>query len=87
MPSVPLTNYLGWLLVAVVLMAAAGRGRPTAPARDDTVPYALYLWTYASSVLAHAVFLGLPASALWGGLGMGAGRRPAGAVAPPARRR
>jgi putative membrane protein len=33
---------------------------------------ALYLWTYASSVLAHAVFLGLPASAAWGGLGMGA---------------
>ncbi len=37
---------------------------------------ALYLWTYASSVLAHAVFLGLPASAAWGALGMGAGRPP-----------
>jgi putative membrane protein len=32
---------------------------------------ALYLWTYYSSVLAHAVFLGLPASAGWGALGMG----------------
>ena len=30
-----------------------------------------YLWTYYASVLAHAVFLGLPASALWGALGMG----------------
>ena len=29
--------------------------------------YALYLWTYGSSVLAHAVFLDLPASAGWGG--------------------
>ena len=32
--------------------------------------FALYLWTYFSSVLAHAVFLGLPASALWGAAGM-----------------
>ena len=31
----------------------------------------LWFWTYASSVLAHAVFLGLPASAVWGGVGMG----------------
>jgi hypothetical protein len=31
----------------------------------------LWFWTYASSVLAHAVFLGLPASAAWGGIGMG----------------
>ena len=36
------------------------------------MPYALYLWTYASSVLALAAFFGLPAAALWGGLGMGA---------------
>jgi putative membrane protein len=33
--------------------------------------YALYLWTYFSAVLAHAVFLDLPGSALRGGLGMG----------------
>jgi putative membrane protein len=33
---------------------------------------ALWLWTYASSVLAHAVFLDLPGSALWGGAVMGA---------------
>jgi hypothetical protein len=39
---------------------------------------ALWLWTYASSVLAHAVFLGLPASALWGGAGWG-GRAGLGA--------
>lgn len=69
-PTVPLTNYAGWLLVAVVLMALLDRAVPARPA-DDSVPYALYLWTYASSVLAHAAFFGLPASALWGGLGMG----------------
>jgi putative membrane protein len=39
---------------------------------------ALWFWTYASSVLAHAAFLdlpatalGLPASAAWGGVAMG----------------
>ena len=37
----------------------------------DRVPFALYLWTYASSVLAHAAFFGLPGSALLGGVGMG----------------
>jgi uncharacterized membrane protein len=71
-PGIPLTNYLGWLVVAVAMMAIlsawVGRGRADA---DDRPMLALYLWTYASSVLAHAVFLGLPASAVWGGLGMG----------------
>ncbi|WP_433208896.1 carotenoid biosynthesis protein [Dactylosporangium sp. CS-047395] len=72
-PDIPLTNYLGWLLVAVVLMALlrATIG-PDAPQPGTDAPmYAMYLWTYASSVLAHAVFLGLPASAAWGALGMG----------------
>lgn len=69
-PDVPVRNYLGWLLVAVVMMALLaladidGRG-------DDRPMYALYLWTFCSSALAHAAFLGLPWSALWGGLGMG----------------
>ena len=70
-PTVPLTNYAGWLLVAAVLMLLLDLLMPAAPAAEDTVPYGLYLWTYASSVLAHAAFFGLPASALWGGLAMG----------------
>jgi uncharacterized membrane protein len=70
-PSVPLTNYAGWVLVAVALMALLDGAAPTAPSTQDAAPYALYLWTYASSVLAHAAFFGLPASASWGGLGMG----------------
>lgn len=73
LPGVPAGNYLGWLLFAVALAAAL---RPLAgPAVDrtdrrDAPMFALYLWTYAASVLAHAVFLRLPASAVWGGLGM-----------------
>jgi uncharacterized membrane protein len=73
LPGIPVSNYLGWLLFAVLLMAAL---RPlVGPAADrvdgrDAPMFALYLWTYASSVLAHAVFLRLPASALWGAAGM-----------------
>lgn len=46
-------------------------GQSHAPPVDDRVPLALYVWTFASSVLAHAVFFGLPWSALTGGIGMG----------------
>jgi uncharacterized membrane protein len=74
-PGVPVTNYAGWLVVAAVLMVglrtAAGPAAETVSTRDG-VPYALYLWTYLSSVLAHAVFFGVPAAALYGGVGMGA---------------
>ncbi|GAA3451121.1 carotenoid biosynthesis protein [Dactylosporangium matsuzakiense] len=69
-PGIPLTNYLGWLLVAVALMALLGTAPQRGPYQDAPM-YAMYLWTYASSILAHAVFLGLPASAAWGALGMG----------------
>jgi uncharacterized membrane protein len=68
-PGVPLTNYLGWLGVATAMVAALPRTAPDR--RADRPMFALYLWTYAASVLAHAVFLHLPASAAWGALGMG----------------
>jgi uncharacterized membrane protein len=75
-PDVPLGNYLGWLLVAVAMMAAlratAGPAAQHPQPGPDLAMYALYLWTYAASVLAHAVFLDLPASAAWGALAMGA---------------
>ncbi len=68
-PDIPVSNYLGWLAVAV-LMVAALQLLPRRTA-DDRVPSALFLWTYASSVLANAVFFGRPLTALVGGLGMG----------------
>ncbi len=38
---------------------------------DDRVPYTLYLWTWASSVVANLVFFARPAVAAWGGVAMG----------------
>ncbi|MGN9808717.1 carotenoid biosynthesis protein [Micromonospora sp. BQ11] len=73
LPGIPVSNYLGWLLFAVLMMSAlrplAGTAVAVTDSRDDPMA-ALYLWTYFSSVLAHAVFLALPASALWGAVGM-----------------
>ncbi|RLP82707.1 carotenoid biosynthesis protein [Micromonospora sp. BL4] len=73
LPGIPVSNYLGWLLFAVLLMSAlrplAGPDADRTDHRDHPM-IALYLWTYFSSILAHAVFLDLPASALWGAAGM-----------------
>jgi uncharacterized membrane protein len=68
--DVPLTNYLGWLLAAT-LISLVLQGILGSDDADDRWPYALYLWTWASSVLALAAFLDLGVAALWGGLGMG----------------
>lgn len=70
--GIPVSNYAAWFVVATVMMLALRilSVPPVAPV-DDRVPLVLYGWTYASSVLAHAVFFGLPASALTGGIGMG----------------
>ncbi len=81
--GIPVGNFLAWFVVAVAMMALLWRvpvpGLPVVGAdqrrralRADRVPFALYLWTYASSVLAHLAFFGLPGSALLGGVGMGA---------------
>ena len=72
--GIPIGNYLGWLgfaLLLVTVLATAAGVRAARPEDTDAPMLALWLWTYASSVLAHAVFLGLPASALWGGVLMG----------------
>ncbi|MFI5957022.1 carotenoid biosynthesis protein [Cryptosporangium sp. NPDC051539] len=70
-PGIPLTNYVGWVLVAVVMFAALRLLRVDPDAEPGTPMLVFYLWTYASSVLAHAAFFGLPASAAWGALAMG----------------
>jgi uncharacterized membrane protein len=69
--GIPIGNYVGWLGFALVLMTAFSFLFPDKPGVDDRPIMGLWIWTYASSVLAHAVFLGLPASAAWGGAVMG----------------
>ena len=69
-PGIPLQNFLGWLLAAVVLMIALSR-LPRKVARDG-VPTLLLIWTFASNVLAALVFFGRPGVAIWGLVCMGA---------------
>jgi uncharacterized membrane protein len=76
LPGIPISNYLGWLGFALLLMTALSTVITTNPQPGDGPMYALWLWTYFSSVLAHAVFLDLPASAVWGGVIMGAAVLP-----------
>ncbi len=67
--DVPISNYLGWILVAVLIVGVL-QVLPRVPA-DDRQPAALFLWTWGSSMLAFAVFFGRPLVALVGGIGMG----------------
>jgi putative membrane protein len=73
--GIPLTNFAGWLLVSwlfvTVLDAVVPDTHAGRPAPSDAVPVAVYLWTFGSSVLAHAAFFGRPPVALVGGLLMG----------------
>jgi putative membrane protein len=67
-PAVPLTNYLGWLGVSLLLMLLLS----ALPQRraDETSPITLWVWTWLSSTLACAAFFDLRWAALWGGVGM-----------------
>lgn len=72
LPDIPLTNYLGWFVVGLVMASCLTVfDRPSARAPANGVPIGLFLWTWLGSALAHAVFLGLPFSAIYGFLGMG----------------
>lgn len=69
--DVPLTNYLGWVGVALLLMLVLAVLSPGETPGGRVVPLTTYLWTYFSSVIAHLAFFGLPVAAGWGALGMG----------------
>jgi putative membrane protein len=70
-PGVPLTNYAGWVLVALVLAAALHLTFPDVKGAPEDVPGAMLAWTWAGSTLGNAVFFGRPLVALWGGVLMG----------------
>jgi putative membrane protein len=69
-PDVPVTNYLGWLVVALAVMALMETLLPPRVA-DDAVPSVLYLWTFAAWVVAAVVVFDDPSVALAGGIAMG----------------
>jgi putative membrane protein len=67
--NVPLSNFGGWLLVALVLMTLLHRVSPRPPARDlmaDAPMLALWVWTWLSYTLANLAFFGRAAVAAWG---------------------
>lgn len=71
--QIPVTNYLGWFAVALLMAGLLEWWDRTAP---DTgvarlVPVAVFGWTWLGSTLAHAAFLGLPVSAIYGFCGLG----------------
>jgi uncharacterized membrane protein len=70
-PLVPVSDYAGWAAVALVISFAVQSALREFPDADDRWPLAFYVWTWASSVLALAVFLDLAAAAAWGGVAMG----------------
>jgi carotene biosynthesis associated membrane protein len=71
--DVPIQNFVGWLLVALVLMLLLDRlpRRRSDGGVGDGVPALMFLWTYVSNVVLNAVFLHRPGVALWGGIVMG----------------
>ncbi len=71
-PGVPVTNFAGWLLVAVVIMTVLHTLLPRGRTAAEGVPGALLTWTWAGSTLGNAVFFDRPGVAVWGGIVMGA---------------
>lgn len=84
--GIPVTNFAGWLLVSLLIVAALGRLLPLSrvdtelSVRRGPAPV-LYLWTYGSSVWAHAVFFDRPWVSLTGGVLMGLVALPFAVVA------
>lgn len=68
--GIPLTNYAGWLLVAVVMIALLD---VVLPRRDveESVPALMLGWTWLGSALANVAFFARPEVAAYGFIGMG----------------
>lgn len=73
LPDIPGTNYLGWLLTALLMVGALSllKRLPAPEGHGDALGLTLYLWTWLGSGLAHAAFLDLGVSALYGLAAMG----------------
>ena len=76
-PDIPVTNFLGWIFAALLLMTLLifcdriPRESSTLAQVSLRQPLLLLTWVYLSSVLANAVFFDRPSVALIGGFMMG----------------
>lgn len=76
-PGVPLTNYAGWLLVAIGMIAVLDRTLPvqdgarTISRAGQLTPALVLTWTWLGSTVGNLVFFDRPWVALYGGLVMG----------------
>jgi uncharacterized membrane protein len=68
-PGVPVVNYVGWFLAALVMMVLLDQ-LPRRPV-PESQPAVLFFWTYVSSVLANVLFFHRPWVAVYGGITMG----------------
>ena len=68
-PGIPVSNFLGWILVALVLMRLVSL-LPVGAALPSPLA-ALLSWVYFSNVFAALVFFDRPGVAVWGGVAMG----------------
>lgn len=69
-PGIPLTNYAGWLLVAVLMMSVLDAVVPNREV-EESVPALMLAWTWLGSGLANVAFFGRPEVAAYGFVGMG----------------
>jgi uncharacterized membrane protein len=68
-PNVPVVNYVGWFLTALVMMVLLDQlPRRAVP---EGQPALLFFWTYFSCVAANLTFFHRPWVAVYGGIAMG----------------
>jgi uncharacterized membrane protein len=70
-PGVPLSNYAGWLLVSMLMIAAMDRALPVGSPIGELTPATILAWTWLGSAVGNLVFFDRPWVALYGGLVMG----------------
>lgn len=73
-PGIPLSNFAGWLLSGIVLMAILHAVLPTErrnPPETSAHTATFLIWAYASSVIGSLVFFDRASVALVGGIAMG----------------
>jgi uncharacterized membrane protein len=70
-PGIPISNFAGWVLVALLVVGALELVLPDTTRAPEGVPGALLAWTWAGSALGNAVFFDRPLVAVWGGVAMG----------------